>query len=74
MCGPVRLLVLEVVLGMGGLGREKPFHTERTQSARVAFMAAGLMILQLRMWAQELSQNMYDKICECGCYGQDFSF
>lgn len=33
-----------LVVGMGGLEREmemeKPFHTERAQSARVAFMAA----------------------------------
>lgn len=41
-----------MVVGIGGLERgvEEPFHTERAQSARVAFMAAApSMILGLRI-------------------------
>lgn len=47
-------------------GMEEPFHTERAQSARVAFMAAApSMILGLECEAVE----EYYKICRC--YGQD---
>lgn len=41
-----------MVVGIGGLerGMEEPFHTERAQSARVAFMAAApSKILGLRI-------------------------
>lgn len=55
-----------MIVGIGGLEREmeKPFHTERAQSARVAFMTAAPVD---ESWAE----NVRRKNLSTGCYGQD---